>query len=349
MKTAIVLFNLGGPDNLKAVKPFLFNLFNDSAIIQLPQPLRWLAAKLLSASRARKARSIYQKMGGKSPILDFTLAQADALEKALKAKGQYKVFVSMRYWHPTSDVVAKNVQAWHPDKIILLPLYPQFSTTTTGSSFADWQRAAASTGLNVPTTRICCYGSDLTFVAAHVKILKDIYWKAAEHGKPRILFSAHGLPEKTVAAGDPYQWQVEQTVASVIQILAIDEVDYAICYQSKVGPLKWIEPSTQEEIELAGEQKLPVVVVPIGFVSEHSETLVELDMDYRRLAEERGVPAYHRVPALGTEPLFIEALADLCTTIECEGGVCSFNGECFCPGSYGKCPCQPPAQTKDAA
>jgi protoporphyrin/coproporphyrin ferrochelatase len=337
-KTAVVLFNLGGPDSPKAITPFLFNLFNDKAILPFQQPLRFLAAKLLAAVRTRKAKAIYQQLGGKSPILELTLAQAAALEEKLKARGEYKTFTCMRYSDPMSDTVARNVQAYEPDHIVLLPLYPQFSTTTTGSSLADWERAARKAKLDAPTTRICCYPTDRTFIASHIKLLKDTYWKAAEEGQPRLLFSAHGLPEKVIRDGDPYQWQVEKTVAAIVQILAIDELDYAICYQSRVGRLKWLGPSIQEEIIQAGQDKVPVVVVPVAFVSEHSETLVELDVDCRNLASEHGVPAYFRSPALGTEPMFIDALADLCTKTT-DLGTFSFNKERFCPRSMGKCLC----------
>lgn len=338
-KTAVVLFNLGGPDSLKAVKPFLFNLFSDPAIIGLPQPLRWLLAKIISTSRAGKARGIYQQMGGKSPILDLTLQQAAALEEKLRRSGEYKVFVSMRYWHPTSDIVAKNVKNYSPDQIILLPLYPQFSSTTTASSFADWDKSAAAAGLKVPTSRICCYPADLGFIAAHVKLIKDIYWKASDEGKPRVLFSAHGLPEKTIESGDPYQWQVEKTVAGIQQILAIDELDSTICYQSRVGPMKWIGPSTEEEIRRAGADKVPVVVVPVAFVSEHSETLVELDVEYRHLANEAGVPSYWRVPALATEGLFIDTLADLCLKADRGDSTASFDKARYCTRDFAKCAC----------
>lgn len=338
-KTAVVVFNLGGPDSLKSVRPFLYNLFSDPAIITLPQPLRWLVAKIISGARAAKARAIYQQMGGKSPILELTMQQAMALEGKLKKHGEYKTFVSMRYWHPMSDTVAKNVKNYAPDRIILLPLYPQFSTTTTGSSFSDWEKSASHVGLTVPTSRICCYPADLGFVASHVKHIKDSYWKASEEGKPRVLFSAHGLPEKIITAGDPYQWQVEKTVASIKQILAIDELDSRICYQSRVGPMKWIGPSTEEEIRRAGADKVPLVVVPVAFVSEHSETLVELDVEYRHLAEQAGVPSYWRVPALAAEPLFIETLADLCIKQGKEEGVSSFDKIRFCPRSFSKCAC----------
>jgi len=339
MRTAVVLFNLGGPDELASVKPFLFNLFNDAAIISLPNPFRWLLAKCISSRRAAKARGIYQKIGGKSPLLELTQAQANALEQELKPKGEYKIFVSMRYWHPMSGTVVKNVKHYAPDRIILLPLYPQFSTTTTASSFADWDEAAKHSGLEVPTTRICCYPTQRGLIAAHAKLIRDSYWKAAEHGKPRILFSAHGLPEKCIAGGDPYQWQVEKTVAAIVHVLAIHEIDYAICYQSRVGPLKWIGPATEEEIIRAGAARTPVVVVPVAFVSEHSETLVELDIDYRRLASECGIPDYQRVAALGTEKLFIEGLAALCVNTGASEAVSSFEKTRYCPRNFDKCIC----------
>jgi protoporphyrin/coproporphyrin ferrochelatase len=343
-KTAVILFNLGGPDSLKAVKPFLLNLFNDPAILTFPQPLRYLLAQVIATLRHKKAQSIYQYMGGKSPLLAQTMAQSEALEKMLqskkkKADQEFKVFVCMRYWHPMSDVVIKKVKSYAPDRIILLPLYPQFSTTTTGSSLADWEKAAKKEGVNIPTSSICCYPADRSFVAAHVKLIKDMYWKASEHGKPRVLFSAHGLPEKVIAGGDPYQWQVERSVSAITQVLAIDELDYTICYQGKVGRLEWIGPSVEEEITDAARDNVPVLVVPVSFVSEHSETLVELDVDYRKLAEAKGVPGYYRVQALATEEFFIESLCDLCLNAAPEEQTASFTRERFCPGNFSKCAC----------
>lgn len=338
-KTAIVLFNLGGPDNLDAVRPFLYNLFSDPAILRLPAFLRKPLAWLISKTRAPKSRIIYQKIGGRSPILEQTQAQSKALEEALKDKGEYRVFVSMRYWNPTSDTVARNVHNYAPDKIILLPLYPQYSTTTTASSFADWDKSAADAGLNAPTVKFCCYAGDNHFAAAHAQLIKDTYWKASETGKPRVLFSAHGLPESIANAGDPYPWQVKETVAAVARILAIDSLDYAICYQSKVGPMKWLTPSAEEEIIAAGKDGVPVVMVPISFVSEHSETLYEMDMEYRELAAAQGVPGYWRVPALSTAPLFIEALANLCINTGDEPGTRSFNGTLVCPRNFEQCGC----------
>ena len=340
MKTAVILFNLGGPDEQKAVRPFLFNLFNDAAIITLSQPFRWLLAQWISLRRAPIAKHIYQQMGGKSPILEFTREQAKALETTLAKKGDYKVFVSMRYWHPMSDVVIKNVKNYAPDHIILLPLYPQFSTTTTGSSFSNWDKMAAKAGLKLPTSKICCYPMERSFVAAHAKLIRESYWKAADSGKPRVLFSAHGLPQKIVNSGDPYQMQVGKTVSGIIQIMAVDALDYAVCYQSKVGRLEWIGPSLEEEIDRAGRDQVPVVVVPVSFVSEHSETLVELDIEYRAYAKRRHVPAYFRAPALGTEPFFIEALADMCLNQGKKEGIASENGSRFCSRNFEQCLCK---------
>lgn len=338
-KTAVILFNLGGPDSLKAVRPFLFNLFNDPCIITLPQPLRWFVASMISFKRAGIARDIYRKIGGKSPILEQTIAQAEALEKKLSPKGDFKVFVCMRHWHPMSRVVAKKVKSYKPDHIVLLPLYPQFSTTTTGSAFDDWDVATKSVGLKAPSTRICCYPEDMNFIAAQANLTREAYWKASEAGKPRILFSAHGLPEKIIDGGDPYQRQVEKSAAAVKQILSIDDVDTVVCYQSRVGPLEWIGPSTEEEIIRAGKDGVPIVLVPIAFVSEHSETLVELDIEYRELAGKNGVPAYLRVPTVQVEPHYIDALAELCLNADRKEFIASFNGGRYCQNHFTKCPC----------
>ena len=339
-KTAVILFNLGGPDELSAVKPFLFNLFNDRAIITLPQPMRYFLAKFISWKRTSKATQIYQKIGGKSPILEQTQAQARALEERLKMHGDFKVFVCMRYWHPMSSLVAKNVKAYQPDHIVLLPLYPQFSTATTASSFDDWDNQCEKAGIKIPTNKVCCYPVQNGFIASHAKQVREHYWKAAEFGKPRVLFSAHGLPEKTILAGDPYQYQIEKTTAAIIQIMAVDDLDYSICYQSKVGKLAWIGPSIDEEITKAAAENKPLVIVPVSFVSEHSETLVELDIDYRAMAEELKIPSYQRVPALCTEHFFIDALAEIVMSKIDSTGISSESGQRFCLRQFGGCPCK---------
>jgi ferrochelatase len=313
-RTAVILFNLGGPDNSAAVRPFLFNLFNDPAIIGVPQPLRWLIARLVSARRAPVAQQIYAHLGGGSPLLANTQAQADTLTTALADLAPVRVFACMRYWHPMSGEVAAAVKAFAPDRIVLLPLYPQFSSTTTASSCGAWQRAARQVGLSAPTVLVCCYPSLPGLVDA-LAVLTGQRLAEARHAHPdaplRVLFSAHGLPKKIVARGDPYPQQVEETAAAVAQRLGLPQGQWQVCYQSRVGPLEWIGPATEAEIRRAGADGAAVVLVPIAFVSEHSETLVELDIEYRKLADESGVPGYFRVPAVGTAPAFIDGLADL--------------------------------------
>ena len=339
-KTAVVLFNLGGPDSPAAVKPFLFNLFNDPAIIRLPSPLRQFVAWAISSRRDKTAQEIYGKIGGRSPILENTRAQAIALEKSLADVGLVKTFVAMRYWHPFTEQTLNNVISFAPDEIILLPLYPQFSTTTTGSSLALWNKLADRSGLDVPARVICCYPDNDGFIQSLSSSTKRAFETAKTHGKPRILFSAHGLPEKIVSAGDPYQWQCEQTTRALVDTLKIDGLDYTLCYQSRVGPLKWIGPSTDDEIRRAGRDGVPLVIVPIAFVSEHSETLVEIDMEYRHLAKECGVPGYTYVPTVGIDDGFIRGLADLVKQfLSGTPGCRSGNGGRLCPAEFTGC-CQ---------
>ena len=308
MKLAVVLFNLGGPDSPETVEPFLFNLFRDPAILALPDFLRRPLARFIAHRRAPVAAEIYAKIGGRSPILEETLAQGRALERAL-GKHETRAFVAMRYSKPFGDDAARDVAAWAPDRIVLLPLYPQFSKTTSGSSFKDWQRAAAAAGITVPQSRVCCYPWQSGFVESLAELTRETVAKARPEMSYRYLLSAHGLPERIVASGDPYRWQVERTAAALVERLGIE--DWTICYQSRVGPLKWIGPPTDGEIRRAGAEGKGVVVVPISFVSEHSETLVEPDIDYRMLAREAGVRDYLRVPAVGVRAPFIAGLARL--------------------------------------
>ncbi len=338
-KTAIVLMNLGGPDTLDAVQPFLFNLFNDPAIIGLPNPFRRLLAHVISKKRAPKAQGIYNEIGGKSPILENTQAQAQALEASLSGHGQVKTFIAMRYWHPMTEQVVADVKQYAPDHIILLPLYPQFSTTTTGSSFKEWDKLAKEKELKTPTSKVCCYPAHESFVKAHAQLIRTYYDEAARFGKPRILFSAHGLPEKVIKRGDPYQMQVEMGTQAILKTLGVDNPDYVNCYQSRVGPLKWIGPSTEDELLRAGADKKPVVLVPIAFVSEHSETLVELDVEYAELAHGQGVNHYYRVPTLSTHAYFIAALSDICLKQTAAGGLAPDTGVRICGPEWKECPC----------
>ena len=310
VKLAVVLFNLGGPDAPEAVEPFLRNLFSDPAIITLPGILRQPLARLVASRRAPVAREIYAKIGGRSPILEETEAQARALEAALALEGiKARAFIAMRCWKPFSDETARAVAAWKPDRIALLPLYPQYSTTTTASSLKDWHRAAARAGLAASTSKVCCYPDEPGFIAAEAALIREALAKRRPDLNYRLLLSAHGLPKRTVAKGDPYQQQVEKSAAAIISALGVENLDGSVCYQSRVGPLEWIGPATDAEIRRAGADGKAVIVAPIAFVSEHSETLVELDIEYAKLARESGVPDYIRVPTVSTRGAFIEGLA----------------------------------------
>ena len=337
-RVAVVLFNLGGPDRLDAVGPFLRNLFSDPAIIALPWPLRRVIAAVAAYRRAPEARRVYARLGGGSPLLANTEVQARALEAELADLGEARVFIAMRYWHPLSEETARAVAAYAPDEVVLLPLYPQFSTTSSGSSLAAWRRAARAAGLSAPTRALCCYPTEPSLVAAHAGLIAPALEAAGGARRARILFSAHGLPKKLIEKGDPYRWQVERTAHAVAAALGEAELDWVVCYQSRVGPLEWIGPSTGDEIGRAGADGVPVVVVPIAFVSEHSETLVELDIEYRELAAANAVPAYVRVPALGTEAGFIRALGDLVRRARTGEGLSSQDGGRICPAACGRCP-----------
>jgi protoporphyrin/coproporphyrin ferrochelatase len=339
-KVAIVLFNLGGPDKPEAIKPFLLNLFRDPAILRVPFFVRPILARIIARARVKPATENYAILGGKSPLLELTQHQAAALEAALP-ECEAKSFIAMRYWHPFSLEAAREVKAWGAQTVVLLPLYPQYSTTTTGSSLAAWRQAAARVGLAVQTTTLCCYPTDTAYARATAAMLRSSYDKARAELDPavplRVLFSAHGLPESIVQRGDPYQWQVEQTVAAVLTAWGV-AVDYAICYQSRATPQKWIDPSTDSEIERAAKDRTAVLVVPIAFVSEHSETLVELDVEYNDLARKLGVPGYFRAPTQNDDAGFIAALAELVRRAIGHGpGLCSATGGRLCPSKSAGC------------
>lgn len=334
-KVAVVLFNLGGPDGPASVRPFLFNLFRDGAIIGAPAPIRYPLAALISGLRAKAARANYALMGGGSPLLKETRAQAEALEAELNRRGgdEARVFIAMRYWSPLSGETARAVAAFAPDEIVLLPLYPQFSTTTTASSLKAWARAYRGKG---SARTVCCYPTDAGVAAAHAAHILAAYEAAGAPQPVRLIFSAHGLPEKVIAAGDPYQAQIEATAAAVAARLG-SGWDWTISYQSRVGPLKWLGPSTPEAITQACQDGKGVVIVPVAFVSEHIETLVELDIEYRHLAESLGCSAYVRAPALGLQPAFINGLADLVGGALRRPGIAP-GGDWRCGGQWGACP-----------
>ena len=340
MKKAIILFNLGGPDKLENVEPFLFNLFNDPAILDLPTFLRYPLAKLISNRRAPVAKKIYAELGGSSPILKLTKEQSVALEIKLnqtQEEDEYKCFIIMRCWNPRAKDVIKDVQLYGPDEVILMPLYPQYSAATSGSSIKEWKDVCRKNNYHVKTSTICCYPTDQNFINAHTK---EIIKKIKDLKNFKLIFSAHGLPEKNIKKGDPYQWQVEQSVKKIVESLNDENLDWILSYQSRVGPLKWIGPSTETIIIENSKIGKHIVLVPIAFVSEHSETLVELDIEYKEIADANGCKNYTRVPALGINEDFIKAMSELII----KKNEYKINEDLYppkiqCPSNFKKCPC----------
>lgn len=340
-KTAVVLFNLGGPDSKEAIRPFLLNFFTDPNIIRLPYPFRFLLANLIAWRRSKKeAGTSYGELGDKSPLLENSTQQAEALEMLLNKNGgqEYKVFVCMRYWHPMADEVVKQVKAWNADDIVLLPLYPQYSTTTTRSSFQTWLKACDAHDLKKPYKLVCCYPSENGFVEASAQKVRAVYEKASlETGEsPRVLFSAHGLPESIVKSGDPYQHQCEMSAKDIIEAAGLADADWQICYQSRVGAQKWLGPSTEEALEKAAADDVPVVIYPHAFTQEHVETLVEIDIEYREVAEHLGITGFYKVDTVGTHPDFIQGLADMVVGSARNPAVSSNVGVSCC-GSHKDC------------
>lgn len=311
-KIAVILLNLGGPDKTENIYPFLRNFFLDPAIIRLPYLFRNLLSYYIAKRRSKgEALESYTHLGGKSPLLENTQAQATALENHFKEKGQeqIKCFVCMRYWHPLSEDVVKNVKIYNPDKIVLLPLYPQYSTSTTDSSFKDWYDSAKKADFQKPTFEIREYPTEKGFIEAGVDRIRPLYEQASSYGRPKMLFSAHSLPKSFIRSGDPYQKQCEQTVAAIVKALDIPDLDWLLAYQSQLNERTWIGPSLSQEIQKAEQEKRPIVIYPVAFVSEHVETLVELDIEYREIAENS--PYYGRAHTVGCHERFIAGLADL--------------------------------------
>jgi len=315
-RTAIVLMNLGGPDSLDAIEPFLFNLFSDPAIFNIPfgRFLQAPLARLIARRRSVARREQYTAIGGRSPILDNTRRQADALAAALAGDGAFDVHICMRYWHPMSDEVVASLKSSACQRVVLLPLYPQYSVTTTGSSFIDFEQACQRHDYAPRITRIEDWYDHPLYLDA---VAASIERERARFTQPdpahiELLLSAHGLPQKIVDKGDPYASHVEATVAGVRERLGWPHV--RLCYQSRVGPLKWLQPYTEDVLrELGARAAEQVLVYPIAFVSDHVETLYELGIDYARLAQESGIVNYRVVPALNDDATFIAALRDIVT------------------------------------
>jgi ferrochelatase len=305
-KTGVFLLNMGGPDSLEAVQPFLENLFSDPEIIRFP--LSWLIqkplARRISTRRANRVSAHYRTLGGKSPLREITEAQAVALEARLGAG--FSVHVAMRYWHPFADEAVVKAREAGVDRIVVLPLYPHYCRATTGTSIADLDRALEAGGLGA---------LDRTVVEAYpdyppyIEAMADCVREAVEPNPGTVLlFSAHGVPVSMIAKGDPYLAHVEATVAGIMA--SFEGVDHRLAFQSRAGPVKWLEPSVEQALEtLADEGVEDVTVVAVSFVSDHIETLHEIDIEYKELATELGIARFRRAPVPNTRPAFIDALA----------------------------------------
>jgi ferrochelatase len=313
-QTAVVLFNLGGPDSLAAVEGFLYNLFSDPDIFKLP--LGFLTqkpfARLISRRRAPEASVGYAALGGKSPLLENTQKQAHALQQALDAVGDYDVIICMRYWHPLTDAVVADMKAQGYERVILLPLYPQYSRTTTGSSYNAFMRECRRQHYQPQVSLIRQWYDNAAYQQA---IVHDIRAAAAalpdaDPAHIELLFSAHGLPQKIVDAGDPYEQHIRATYEALRARLNWPHT--TLCYQSRVGPLKWLQPYTKDVVSAKGAAGVKqMLVYPIAFVSDHIETLYELGVEYKELAGHCGIEQYRVVPALNDRPRLIDALKQL--------------------------------------
>ena len=313
MKLGVVLFQLGGPDSPQSIEPFLYNLFCDPDIIDFPfariarQPL----AKFISTTRARKVEHHYAEIGGRSPILPNTVKQAVALEAALRADYDAHVVVAMRYWHPFTEEAIVQLERHRPDEVVLLPLYPQYSKTTTCSSLNEWQRKFHPNGWRPRVHAIEEFHDDPAYLDSVVERVNGTLTGIADLSDTDFVFSAHSVPVAVIEHGDPYQRQIERTAELVWQRGAWPGRKH-ICYQSKVGAAKWLRPSMHETVKrLAAENRRHVVVVPISFVSDHVETLHEIAIEHREQAHELGIEDFRLVPGLNDSPRFIAALAGL--------------------------------------
>jgi protoporphyrin/coproporphyrin ferrochelatase len=312
-KIGIVLFQLGGPDSLDAIEPFLYNLFCDPDIIDFPfariarQPL----AKLISSTRARHVAHHYAEIGGKSPILEFTRRQAEALECELRREFDARVVMAMRYWRPFTQEAIATMAAHAPGEVVLLPLYPQYSKTTTGSSLNEWDRRFQPNGWRPRVHVVREFYQDAAYLDAVVAAVDASLRDFENAADVDMVFSAHSVPVAVIEQGDPYQRQIEDTVDLVWQRGGWPARRH-ICYQSKVGASKWLRPSMHETVKnLAAAGSRHVLVVPISFVSDHVETLHEIDIEHREQARTLGITDFRMMPGLNDSPAFIGALAGL--------------------------------------
>lgn len=315
-RLGVLLLNLGGPEQLSDVRPFLFNLFSDPEIIRIPiaafqKPLAWI----ISTSRAKKSQANYEKIGGGSPLRRITEAQARALESQLRSQGEdAKVYIGMRYWHPFTEDALAQIKQDGIEQLVILPLYPQFSISTSGSSFRLIEKIwNENPHLKPPQyTVIADWYQEPGYLQAMSELIATEIDKCPNPDLAHVFFSAHGVPVSYVEeAGDPYQTEIEECTELIMQKIGRQN-NHSLAYQSKVGPIEWLQPYTEDAIVgLAEKGVTELVVVPISFVSEHIETLEEIDIEYREIAEEAGIHTFNRVPALDTNPVFIQTLVDL--------------------------------------
>jgi protoporphyrin/coproporphyrin ferrochelatase len=310
-RLGIVLFQLGGPDTLEAIEPFLYNLFCDPDIIDFPfarigrKPL----AKLISTTRARKVQHHYSTIGGGSPIRRHTERQAKALEKELQDEGiDAHCFVAMRYWHPFTSEAIEQVRAAGCDEVVLLPMYPQYSSTTTGSSLNEWNRLFCD---DIPVYRVESFYRSTAYLDSVAEKINEALARFSDSMRPEIVFSAHSVPVSVIEKGDPYQREIQETVRLVMQRGGWGN-SHRLCYQSKVGASRWLQPSLHTTLrQLSSEQVREVCVVPIAFVSDHVETLGEIDHEARHMAEQLGFTQFEMSSGLNDSPKFIKALAQI--------------------------------------
>jgi ferrochelatase len=316
-KIGVVLLNLGGPDSLDAVEPFLFNLFSDPDIIDFPLALlfRKRLAKLISSKRHPRIQEQYKQIGGKSPLKDHTLKQAAMLEERLNERIPAKVYVAMRYWKPSTEEALDAIERDGIRKVILLPLYPQFSKATTTSSMKEWetQLAARAGRHEVEHELIESYYDFPRYIDAFVERINEglLAFSEEKRAGVHLVFSAHGTPMKLVREGDPYSGHIKQTVGAIMRTGGYSH-DHSLCYQSKVGPLKWLTPSTPDTIhELAAKGVKDMLVIPVAFASDHLETLYEVGIEFRHMAMQAGVEQFEVTLGLNDSPVFVDALAQL--------------------------------------
>lgn len=343
-KVAIVLMNLGGPDSPGSIRKFLFNLFYDKYIIKIPNPFRFILASLISVLRLKKSTKIYNLIGGRSPILEETFMQGNALQNEMLQYYQSRVFISMRHFKPYSCDIMDDIKEFDPEKLVLIPLYPQYSTTTTISSVEDfvsnlklvWDEKKIYDSLRI----VCCYYNNDYFIDAYVKLILE---SNIDFANTKVIFSAHSIPKNRIRNGDPYEWQINNCVKLIVDKISSilhSNFEYIVSYQSRVGPIEWLVPDTKDEILKCCVENKGIALVPISFVSEHVETLVELDIDYKNIAVDYGLP-YTRVQTLRDGDLFIKCIANCVNmAVNSSSKIISGGDNVFCKNNFTMCPCK---------